>query len=427
MRWFFFVVIAAIAWGARVVGRDVVDDPAGSALLALGCVVIGGALAGEVARRMRLPRITGYLVLGIVAGPYAIGLVTADDHRLLHLFEELALGLIALTAGGEFRVEGIRRRLPSLVAITAGHAVGVLVTVAAVMWIGMSMLGWMGPFTPGQRLAAAALLGVIAVAKSPATTIAIISETRARGELVDTVLGVTILKDLVILFLFTWVDVLARSWVEGTGASLDLLRGVGLEVVLSLAVGAVLGVLLGTYVIRVGRHVQLVVLLLALVSAELSADAGLEHLLVCMAAGFVVRNLFPRAAAGFLDALEQSSAPIYIVFFALVGVGLDLGVVATVGVTAAVYVAVRLAATWVFTRVPARIAGCGDAVVRSAWMGFVAQAGLSLGFAARVRRELPEVGPEIAAVVVAAVVVNQLIGPVLWERAIRRAGEAHDA
>ena len=375
---------------------------------------------------MRLPRITGYLVLGIVAGPHAIGLVTVQDHQLLHLFEELALGLIALTAGGEFRLEGIRRRLPSLVAITTGHAVGVLLTVGAVMWLGMAMLGWLSPLTPGQRLAAAALLGVIAVAKSPATTIAIITETRARGELVDTVLGVTILKDLVILFLFTWVDVLARSWVEGGGTSLDMLRGVGVEVVASLAVGGVLGVLLGAYVVRVRRHVQLVVLLLALVSAELSTDAGLEHLLVCMSAGFVVRNVFPRAAAGFLDALEQSSAPVYIVFFALVGVGLDLGVVASVGITAVAYIVVRLAATWVFTGVPARVAGCGDSVVRWAWMGFVAQAGLSLGFAARVRRELPEVGPEIAAVVVAAVVVNQLLGPVLWERAIRRAGEAHD-
>ena len=177
---------------------------------------------------------------------------------------------------------------------------------------------------------------------------------------------------------------------------------------------------------RVGRHVQLVVLLLALTSAELSAEAGLEHLLVCLAAGFVVRNLFPRAAAGFLDALEQSSAPVYIVFFGLVGVGLDLGVLAVVGMTAAVYVLVRLGATWVFTGGPARLAGCSPEVVRWAWMGFVAQAGLSLGFAARVRRELPEVGPAIAAVVVAAVVVNQLIGPVLWEQAIRRSGEAHD-
>jgi Kef-type K+ transport system membrane component KefB len=426
VRWFFFAVIAAVAWGARLLGRDVVEDPAGSALLALGCLVIGGALAGEVARRLRLPRITGYLVLGIVAGPHSIGLVTVEDHELLHLFEELALGLIALTAGGEFRLEGIRRRLPSLVAITTGHAVGVLLTVGVLMWVGMTALGWMGPLTPGQRLAAAALLGVIAVAKSPATTIAIITETRARGELVDTVLGVTILKDLVILFLFTWVDVLARSWVEGSGTSVAMLRGVGLEVVASLAVGAVLGALLGAYVVRVGRHVQLVVLVLALTSAELSADAGLEHLLVCLAAGFVVRNLFPRAAAGFLDALEQSSAPVYIVFFGLVGVGLDLGVMAVVGPMAIVYVIVRLGATWVFTGGPARLAGCGPDVVRWAWMGFVAQAGLSLGFAARVRRELPDVGPEIAAVVVAAVVVNQLLGPVLWEQAIRRAGEAHD-
>lgn len=424
MRWAFLGVIAAAVWAFRLLGGDLIDDPAGSSLLALGCLVIGGVLAGDLARRLGLPRITGYLVLGIAVGPHALQLVTSADHAGLRIFEELALGLIALTAGGEFRLDGLRKRLTALAAITISHSAGVLVVVGAAMWLGLTWLGWLGQLTAGEALAAAALLGVIAVAKSPATTIAIITETRARGELVDTVLGVTILKDLVILFLFTWVDVLAHAWIAGTGVSLGLLRGVGLEVVASLAVGAVLGVLLGAYVMRVGSYVQLTVLVLALVSAEVSHEAGLEHLLVCMAAGFTVRNLYPRAATGFLDALEQSSAPIYIVFFGLVGAGLDIGVLVAVGVPAAVYVGIRFVATWVFTRVPASLAGCNPPVVRYAWMGFVAQAGLSLGFAARVSRELPGIGAAVAAVVVAAVVVNQLIGPVLWERALRQSGEA---
>ncbi len=427
MRWFFFAVVAGGSWAARLLGREAVDDLAGSALLGLGCVVIGGVLAGESAARLRLPRITGYLVLGIVAGPHLLGLVTASDHDMLRLFEELALGLIALTAGGELRAQAVRERIRVLLAVTLGHTVGVLAVVAVLTWAALAVLPVLGPLTAGQRLAAAALLGVISVAVSPSTTIAIITETRARGELVDTVLGVTILKDVLILLLFTWVGVLAQAWAAGTGASFGLLRGVGIEVALSLLVGCGLGIVLGAYVGRVGRHVPLMVLLLALVSAELAQRAGLEHLLVCMAAGCTVRNLFPGAVAGFLDALERSSAPIYVVFFALVGAGLDIGVLAVVGVPALAYAAVRGGATWALSRYPARLAGAGPAVVRYAWMGFVAQAGLSLGFAARIRRDLPEIGDEVATLVVAAVVINQLLGPVLWERALRAAGEARAA
>jgi Kef-type K+ transport system membrane component KefB len=243
---------------------------------------------------------------------------------------------------------------------------------------------------------------------------------------VETVLGVTILKDLAILLLFTGVAAAAASLVSGGALELGHLAHVAAEIGLSLAVGGVLGVVLGLYISRVGRLVPLTVLVLALASARLAQDAGVEHLLVCMAAGFTARNFFPTAAGRFLDGLEQSSTPVYVAFFALVGAGLDLAVFAAVWLPALIFVVVRLAAVWASTRLPAALAGSAPAVVRSAWMGFVAQAGLSLGLAARVQREMPGIGPTLATLVVAAVVVNQLIGPVLWARAIRAAGE-HNA
>jgi hypothetical protein len=204
---------------------------------------------------------------------------------------------------------------------------------------------------------------------------------------------------------------------------LGTLRHVALEVGVSLLIGGVLGVMLGLYLVKVGRLAPLTVLLLALASAELGRGSWVEHLLICMAAGFAVRNLFPGAAGHFLDALEQSSTPVYVVFFALVGAGLDLRIFASVWLPAVVYVAVRIGAVWLTTRMAAVAAGSGWRVVRYGWMGFVAQAGLSLGLAARIQRELPGVGTTVATLVVAAVVVNQLVGPVLWERAILAGGE----
>ncbi|MCD4749179.1 MAG: cation:proton antiporter [Thermoanaerobaculales bacterium] len=423
MRWFFFLVMAGVSWAVRLLGKDTVDDPAGSALLALGCLVIGGFLAGNLAVKVRLPRITGYLVLGMVVGPYAIGLETLSDAHFLHLFEDLALGLIALTAGGEFRLAGLRQRAGTLGAITGAHLL-IFPVVGGAMWLFFSLVPVLGNLNNAEKLAAAALLGVIAVAVSPSTTIAVITELKAKGEVTEIVLGTTILKDILILLLFTWVNVMAHAWVEGTPVGFGILAGVGKEILASIAVGILLGGLLGVYMSRVGRHVPLTVLALALVSTEMARTAHLEHLLVCMAAGFVVRNFFPREASTFLDALERSSPPIYIVFFALVGAGLDLRVFALVWIPALVYVGVRLISVWFFTTIPSVLVRAHSAVTQRAWMGFVAQAGLSLGLAARIQRENPEFGAGVALLIVASVVINQLIGPVMWARALRDVGEA---
>lgn len=426
MKWFLFLVLAAVGWTARELGAGPVDDPSGSALLALGCLVVGGVLAGGLAARWRLPRITGYLLLGMAAGPHALALETARDAELLRLFEELALALIALTAGGEFRLDMARRRLRALLAITASHSVLILVVVGAGMWAVLAVYPFLGQLTAPEAIAAAALLGVIAVAVSPSTTVAVITEMRARGELTETVLGVTIVKDLVILLLFTVVSAAAFALVSGHAVELQHLGVLAWEVIGSLMLGVVLGVGLGLYIDRVGRLVPLTVLALALVSAEFARQSWVEHLLVCMAAGFTARNLFPEVAGRFLDGLEQSSTPIYVLFFALVGAGLDLTVFTLVWIPAAIYVGLRLVAVWIATRAPASLAGCSTEVVRFGWRGFVAQAGLSLGLAARLQRELPEIGPPLATLVVAAVVVNQLLGPVLWQGALRSAGEGTD-
>lgn len=423
MRWFLFVVLAAFSWAARSLGTTTVSDPAGSALLSLGILIIGGVLAGELAVRFRAPRITGYLLLGMAAGPHALALETARDAQLLRLFEELALGLIALTAGGEFRIAAVRRRLRPLLAITTAHTVGILLFVAGTLWVVLELVPFLGPITPAETVAAVAFLGVIAVAVSPSTTIAVIADLRARGEMVETVLSVTIVKDLVILLLFTLVSTAVSAVLQGGSPGLGDLGRVGVEILGSLLVGAVLGTMLGLYIAKVGRLIPLTVVALALASAELAHQSWMEHLLVCMAAGFAARNLYPRSAGRFLDALEQSSTPIYVVFFALIGAGLDLGVFAALWVPALVYVVVRALGVWLMTGFPASAAGSSRAMVRFGWMGFVAQAGLSLGLAARLQHELPGIGPAVATLVVAAVVVNQLIGPVLWERAIVAAGE----
>jgi len=424
MRWFLLASVGSLIWLLRAVpGPGWVDRDA-SALLALGMIMIGGELVGDLAQGYRLPRITGYLVLGMALGPSVAGLITGGDLESLVVFEELALGLIALTAGGELRLEALREGWKLLGAIIFSHATGIVLASSALFWLVLERLPFLGALTPAQRLAAVALLGILMVANSPATTIAIITETRSRGALVDTVLGVTVVKDLTILLLFTWVSGMAAGWLGGTGVDLGVLGALGAEMVLSLVAGSILGLALGAYLTHLGFHPEITVLAIVLVSMDLARTWHLEHLLVTMAAGFVARNVFPKAATGFLHALERSSPPIYVVFFALVGAGLDLGVFRVAWVGVAILVLVRSVLTWALTAVPAAFMGAGPQVRRFAWTGFIAQAGLTLGLAARIAREFPGFGTKLAAIVVGTVVINQLAGPVLWRHALVASGEA---
>jgi len=427
VRWFLLAGVGLVIWLLRAApGVGLVDRDA-SALLALGMIMIGGELVGDLAQRHRLPRVTGYLILGMVLGPSVAALITPGDLKSLVLFEELALGLIALTAGGELRVEALRKGWRTLAAITTGHAVGIFLASSVLFWLILGQLPFLGSLTPAERLAAVALLGTLTVAKSPATTIAIITETRAGGPLVDTVLGVTVVKDLTILLLFTWISGMAAGWIGGGGVDLGVLGALGTEMVLSLVAGVVLGLALGAYLAHLGFHPEITVLALVLVSMELAHTWHLEHLLVTMAAGFVARNVFPGAATDFLHALGRSSPPIYVVFFALVGAGLDLGVFRIAWAGVAVLVLVRLVLTWALTAAPAALVGAPPPVRRWAWMGFVAQAGLTLGLAARIAREFPGFGSRLATVIVGGVVINQLVGPVLWRHALVASGEAGQA
>ncbi len=419
LRW---ILVALLAGGTAALRAAAPASGSGPELLSLGLILLTGLLAGDLARSIRLPRVTGYLAVGMLFGPSLLDVVPRDDVGRLRIFEDVTLGLIALTAGGEFSWRVVRSRWRLLGAVTLAHVVAMAVGIGVLTWYALGIFPILGPLGPGQRAAAALLLGVIAVAKSPATTIAVITEMEARGELVDGVLGVTILKDLVLILAFAVATRLAAGWVgvEG-GVSVG---SVAAEAGLSLTAGVVLGIALGLAIRWIGRHAELLVVALALLTAEVGNGAHIEPLLLCMAAGFTARNLFPSEAGPFLEALERASPPLYIVFFALVGAGLPLSVLAAVGPAAAILAGFRLVGLVGFTWLPAVLTGAPPAFRRWGWTGFVAQAGLSLGLAARIRDDMPGFGPTLATLIVGAIVINQLVGPVLWRWGLVASGEA---
>ncbi len=397
--------------------------PPGAHAMLLGFLLLAAYLAGRVSRSVALPRITGYMLLGILVGPHLLGLLPGSVVVDFRLINGGALSLIALTAGGELRLQAVRAKLPSILLIIAAHLVVVFGVVMGVVYLSRGLVPFLADQPPRVAIAAGLLLGLVAVAKSPATTIAVITEEKARGTFTDTILGITVVKDVVVLVLIALlIPVAAVVAKPSANFSYETVREVGLQIVFSIAAGLVLGWLLARYLRHAGGYRILVVLVTAFIVVELSEQLHLEFILIAMTAGFYVQN-FSRQGHRLLRALEANSLPIYALFFAVAGADLRVDVLSDVWQIASVLIVARLVALFAATWLGARLAGDDRTVRRLGWMGFLAQAGVTLGIANLVRDRFPLWGAEVAALVVAMIAVNQIIGPPAFRYAIIKSGE----
>jgi NhaP-type Na+/H+ or K+/H+ antiporter len=244
--------------------------------------------------------------------------------------------------------------------------------------------------------------------------LALIVEYHAKGPLTTVTLGVTILKDVVVIILFS-IAMVAAKLLTGVGGELDLAL-VGLilwEVLGSLAIGAGLGYLLGKYIDTVGRESPLILLALSFFAMELAHNFHLSGLLLCMATGFFVENYTTKGDA-LIQAIERYSLPVFVLFFTITGAQLDLAVLRKIWPLVLLLVAVRTFAIWAGTTAGSVFAKDPPVVRKNLWLGFITQAGVSLGLATLIERELPGIGGPLKTTIVAVVAVNQIIGPILF-------------
>lgn len=417
------LVVTLLAGFLRLVGPP--SELSGGTML-LGFLLLAGFVSGELARGLRLPRITGYLTIGILFGPYVLGLVPRQVVGDFKLINDIALSAIALQAGGELRIAGVRDRLRSIVTITAFQTTITMAAVVLVIYVARDLLPFLADQPDPTVIAVALIFGLVAVAKSPATTIAVITEMHARGPLTDTVLSISVLKDVLILLLIAVILPLAAVLTEPLrGFDFAQLRQISASIVVSLLMGAAIGWLLVLYLRHIGRQRILFVLAVAFVVVELAHGLRLEsesYILMSMAAGFVVQNASVQGAE-FLGALEGVSLPLYALFFAVAGADLDLTVMPSVWQIGTLIILARMVFIYGSTYLGALASGALPVIRHYAWMGFLAKAGVTLGLANIVRDRFEPWGTQVAAIIIAMVAVNQLVGPALFRFALVRAGE----
>jgi Kef-type K+ transport system membrane component KefB len=391
--------------------------------LALGFSLIAATLLGALAERVGVPRLSGYLLFGLLCGPYLLNLITVTMARELQVVNGFAIALIALVAGLELNVTRLRPQLKAMLIVGGLTIFGVLAALVALLWLAWPWLPLPEVGGPFGRLAAALVAGTLIVSFSPTVSIAVIAESRARGPLSELVLAIVVMADLLLILVFALAMQLARWATGGEAADVNLLGHLSWEIAGSLAFGAIAGAVFAFYLRLVGKELTLTLLGLCLVLATASPTLELELVLVALAAGLVVANVAPPAGDRLKNAVERGALPVLIVFFAAAGASLELAALAVLGWTALAVAVVRLMLVRATAMAAVRTAGLPDFPARLLWMGLISQAGITLGMAAIVASEFPAWGAALQTLVVALTGLHVLAGPILFRAALARAGE----
>ncbi|HFE63405.1 MAG TPA: hypothetical protein ENK14_03185, partial [Caldithrix sp.] len=300
-----------------------IDSLIAESMMALGFTLIVAYLVGKIVTRFQLPKITGYIVAGILVGPFIINLLSEPVVQNLQLIDSIALSLIALTAGGEFRYKTIKKQLKTIGNAILWKTIIVLLGFIIFFLLYRSQVNFLQDSSLGAVIGVGMILGALSVATSPATTIAVITETKAAGRFTDFVLGVTVLKDIVVVLIFSLALSIAKPMILGkSGLKADYIYFVFKEMLLSVGIGFVAGVLILLYLKYVDKQRTLFLLGFMLFGIEFARMVHAEIVLIFMVAGFFVQN-FSDSGAKLIDAIEESSLPIFVIFFAIAGASLN--------------------------------------------------------------------------------------------------------
>ena len=423
------IILMLLLVGMQMILPLGAEGGASRALLTFGFLSLAAYTIGEIATTIRLPKIVGYLAAGVVFGPSVLNTVTVEARGELRPVSGLAIALIAFLAGAELRWSEVRERGAAITKILFTEFGLSFLAVGLLMLALRDVIPFLRGSPGAQVIAFSMLFAAMAVVHSPAVTMALLTETGARGPVARTTLGVVLVSDVVVVLIFSGVLALARYLVPpiGSDASASSVASITWEIGGAVLIGAALGGAVAVYLRFVHRELFLFAILVAFFGAEIARLTHVETLLTLLTAGFVMENISREGEGEILrHAMERSAAPVFVVFFALAGAEMAIANVGTLWFLIIPIVLVRGIAMWAGTQLGARWAGVGREG-RYIWMGLISQAGVAIGLASVVVQVYPARGTQIQTLFLAVLAINQMIGPILFRYALSRSGELSDS
>jgi len=385
-------------------------------LLLLAVVLVAGIFFGALARRIRLPGITGQIVGGVLIGGAGFDLFGEASLAGLEPLTDIALGLIAVTVGAHLHVQRLRnavRRLSYL--LIAESTITPLLVFGATYWLG------------GAPFELAMLFGAVSIATAPATIVSLVRETRSKGVFVKTLTAAVALNNMACIVVFevcragleSNFSLQPSTLLEIDGAVVQLAGPVALGVIAALTLDRVTRLALGHERLATAAVVALVM------TSGLATSIGISAMLSCLVLGAVQANI-TNSRSHLVDSVFTNFVPaILTVFFTLAGMHLSFEHLEHAGILIALYFVTRLAGKLISADLALRAAQATDRVRQNLGFALVPQAGLAVGLVLLIQEDarFADSAGLFAAVVLSVVAVNEIIGPVLTRLALTRAGE----
>ena len=406
-------------------------------LLAIGVAMFAGLFLTRLAVKLNLPDVTCYLVAGVLVGPLVLGQLGVPGlgfHSFefveeMSLIADVALGFIAFSIGDEFRLSALKKIGRQATVIAIFQALAACLLVDGVLLVLHLFLGDKLP------VSTCIILGAIATATAPAATMMVVNQYKAKGPLTDILLPIVALDDAVGLIVFAVSNGIAKALISGEVNMVSILVNPIIEIVASLGLGAILGWIFSEVEIYFNSRSKRLCLAITfvIISAALSkmdfqlgggVEIGFSSLLVCMMCGTMFCNLCDFSE-GIMGKTDRWTSPIYVLFFVISGTELDLRVfldLAVVGIGIA-YIIARSAGKIAGASISARFMKCEPSIQKYLGITLLPQAGVALGMSVTVAAEFGAEGAIIRNIVLFAVLVYELVGPILTKMALTAAGD----
>jgi Kef-type K+ transport system membrane component KefB len=388
-------------------------------LLKIGIALVIGIIGGKLAKLVKLPSVSGYLVAGLFVGPSIFGdgaLFSSGELSSLSFISELALAFIAFSIGSEFVLSDMKKYGKKVFIITIAEVLGAVILVFSLMF-----------FVFQKDFAFSMVIASMSAATAPAATLMVMRQYRAYGPMTKTLLSVVALDDVVGIIVFGVSLSLAKMYVSGEAISItSIIIGPLKEILGSIVLGFILGLILTIVAKKQKEHdrddLQVISIIAILLGVGIANWLGLSPLLTNIAIGMTLVNLMKKSVKVF-DSVNSFVAPFYVLFFTFAGASLDLQVLLSVGILGVAYIFARGFGKYIGALIGGKLSKADRATNYFLGLGLLPQGGISIGLSVIVASQLPQYAVFINTIIMFSVLVYETTGPIFSKLSISLAGE----
>ncbi len=390
--------------------------------LFFGFMIIGSFYFSKLLSKTNLPKVTLYTIFGIIIGPFVLKMSAPEIVSSLKFIDKFTLIVIAFMAGSELDLIFMKKEIKQVISITFLQIFLIFTAVfLTILFFGQHLLPFIKNMPKLFVIKIAVIMGLVGIAKSPLTTIAVIDETNAKGPFTEILLGIVIIKDVIMLLLFPITFMLI-----GTNSSQSP-AFIFLEIFVSFISGILLGIIIKYYIKKVNLFLPLFLFIISFFVIEFKGIFHYDLLLTAIVTGFYIKN-YTDVSVVFSKNIKSLAFFVFIIFFTINGISLDLPILKYGWLTAIILLTIILVFNQLGIYIPVKFNRKKDPktaynLINYAWTAFINKSGLSIAIAIMVESFFPSIGVQLKTMIITMVIITDFIGPALFKWAIIRTGE----